>query len=81
LTRAAHCGKQPLRLNCGIEAEAQVAVQIGDTVILNSGGEVMTVEGVSDDLVQCVWFNGKKVERSSFDPRTIKPFQDTFAGF
>ncbi|MBN8815294.1 MAG: DUF2158 domain-containing protein [Sphingomonas sp.] len=55
--------------------------QIGDTVILKSGGEIMTVESVEGGSIDCVWFNGKKVERSSFDPRTLKPFENTFGGF
>lgn len=55
--------------------------KVGDTVLLKSGGEVMTVEGVAEDLIGCVWFNGEKVERSSFDPATLKPYEDTFSGF
>jgi uncharacterized protein YodC (DUF2158 family) len=47
--------------------------------MLKSGGEVMTVEAV-DEWIECVWFNGKKVERSSFDPRTLKKYDDTFPG-
>lgn len=54
---------------------------VGDTVMLKSGGEVMTVESVSEDLIDCVWFNGKKVERSAFLPQTLKPFEQTFGGF
>lgn len=45
--------------------------EIGNVVELKSGGEPMTVEGVSEDSIDCVWFNGKKVERSSFNPATL----------
>ena len=38
----------------------------GDTVMLKSGGEVMTVEEIADGQAWCVWHNGKKVERDSF---------------
>jgi uncharacterized protein YodC (DUF2158 family) len=58
-----------------------VKFEVGDTVLLKSGSEVMTVEGVSEDSIDCVWFNGKKVERSSFDPATLKKYDDSFSGF
>jgi uncharacterized protein YodC (DUF2158 family) len=51
---------------------------VGDTVMLKSGGEVMTVEEVSEDGIACVWFNGKKIERSSFYPATLKKYEDKF---
>ncbi|NLR73369.1 DUF2158 domain-containing protein [Novosphingobium sp. ERN07] len=54
---------------------------VGDTVQLKSGGEVMTVEGVSAGQVDCVWFNAKKVERSTFDVRTLESFKNDFSGF
>lgn len=54
--------------------------KVGDTVMLKSGGEVMTVEAVSEKI-DCVWFNGKKVERSRFDPATLIPFKDSFSDF
>ncbi len=53
--------------------------KVGDTVMLKSGGEVMTVESVAE-WIGCVWFNGKKVERSQFDPATLKPYDETFSG-
>lgn len=55
--------------------------KVGDTVQLKSGGEVMTVEGVSAAQVDCVWFNAKKVERATFDARTLEPYSDSFSGF
>lgn len=55
--------------------------KVGDRVMLNSGGEVMTVEDVSGDLIDCVWFSNKKVERASFAPATLKPFESAFEGF
>lgn len=57
-----------------------MSFEIGDTVMLKSGGEIMTVEGVKDGKVECVWFNGKKVERSAFDPRTLQTIPDSFSG-
>jgi len=53
--------------------------EVGDTVMLKSGGEIVTVEGVEDSNIECVWFNGKKVERSSFDPRTLQSIRYTFS--
>ena len=58
-----------------------MSLEIGDRVMLKSGGEIMTVEGVGDGSIECVWFNGKKVERSSFDPRTLREIPDTFSDF
>jgi uncharacterized protein YodC (DUF2158 family) len=46
--------------------------QLGDIVRLKSGGEKMTVESISDDLVDCVWMNDKKVERHSFEPVVLE---------
>jgi uncharacterized protein YodC (DUF2158 family) len=54
---------------------------VGETVKLNSGGEVMTVEAVGTDAISCVWFNGKKVERSSFLPATLHKHEDSFSIF
>lgn len=54
---------------------------VGETVMLKSGGEVMTVESVSRDAISCVWFNGKKVERSAFNPATLEKYENTFGGF
>ena len=52
--------------------------KVGDRVMLISGGEVMTVEEINGDLVDCVWFNRKKVERDSFLPATLRKFGDPY---
>ncbi|WP_121903655.1 YodC family protein [Sphingomonas sp. PP-CE-3A-406] len=46
----------------------------GDVVRLKSGGEKMTVESLSDELVHCVWFVDKKVQRESFEGATLKEY-------
>jgi uncharacterized protein YodC (DUF2158 family) len=46
----------------------------GDVVSLKSAGEPMTVEGVSDGKVNCVWMNGKKIERGTFPSVTLVKF-------
>lgn len=54
-------------------------IQIGDVVILKSGGPPMTVHNIGDYSptgpnpgLLCVWFdNAKKVE-DVFDPRTVE---------
>lgn len=33
--------------------------KIGDVVQLKSGGPEMTIDGISEDTVHCVWFNDK----------------------
>jgi len=40
--------------------------KIGDTVQLKSGGSIMTIEEIDDDLATCIWFDNKKVERHTF---------------
>jgi uncharacterized protein YodC (DUF2158 family) len=49
--------------------------QPGDVVKLKSGGEKMTIETISDGLVDCVWFEDKKVVRNSFEPVTLKKYE------
>ena len=46
-------------------------IKIGDTVRLKSGGPVMTVENVGNDMsgkmtVWCVWFEGTKAIHGAF---------------
>lgn len=38
----------------------------GDLVTLKSGGPKMTVESVSGDDVNCVWFYGSQYTRDTF---------------
>ena len=47
----------------------------GDVVKLKSGGEKMTVESVSEGLVDCVWMVDKKLERGSFEPAVLKKYE------
>jgi len=49
--------------------------QIGDVVELNSGGERMTVESISDGFVDCVCFEGGKFTRLTLDPVILKKIQ------
>lgn len=56
--------------------------QVGDVVMLKSGSEMsMTVEKVAPEKIDCVWFNGKKVERSSFPPETLQKYENPFSIF
>jgi uncharacterized protein YodC (DUF2158 family) len=45
--------------------------EVGDVVKLKSGGERMTVEGVEDGYVHCVWFDGRKPERGTFPAKAL----------
>jgi len=36
-------------------------MNVGDTVILKSGGKVMTVRSVRGELIKCEWFENKKL--------------------
>ena len=45
---------------------------IGDVVELNSGGIKMTVDGVSEAGVNCVWLDGGKVRQKLFAPALLR---------
>jgi uncharacterized protein YodC (DUF2158 family) len=44
----------------------------GLLVMLKSGGPDMTVESVGADGVVCVWFDGKRRSRETFQPEVLK---------
>ncbi len=48
---------------------------VGDSVVLKSGGPVMTVSDPEDyhGQVNTQWFSGKKLERGSFPPEALNP--------
>ncbi|NQE62390.1 YodC family protein [Caulobacter sp. RHG1] len=52
-------------------------MQVGDTVMLKSGGPVMTINQIADQYgVQtawCAWFDGKKEAKSTFPLTSLKP--------
>ncbi len=39
---------------------------VGDLVILNGGGPIMTIASISDDKIWCSWFKVAKLNKSSF---------------
>lgn len=54
--------------------------QVGDVVQLNSGGPAMTVSFVDEKkfkhggavpVVSCTWFEGKKLNKESFNPEIL----------
>lgn len=49
------------------------AFSVGDTVMLKSGGPMMTVEKVRGDTVTCVWFDGKKAHDRKFLMSMLEP--------
>jgi uncharacterized protein YodC (DUF2158 family) len=60
----------PARLSLG-GTMAENEFNVGDVVTLKTGGPRMTVEGIGSALdekaVNCVWFDGSKRVRESFD--------------
>lgn len=49
-------------------------MKVGDSVVLKSGGPVMTVTKVDGPLVECQWFlKGNKLERGSFPGEALAP--------
>jgi uncharacterized protein YodC (DUF2158 family) len=53
---------------------------IGDAVQLNSGGPVMTVNAIGNDgLIECKWFDEKKILQSGeFDQRILSKSSDGY---
>lgn len=45
--------------------------KVGDVVQLKSGGPRMTIEAVSENLVDCVWFEKNKIDRNAFNPTLL----------
>lgn len=54
---------------------------VGDVVQLKSGGVSMTVEKVDGDEISCVWFEGKKVQKSTFASGALKKYEPPSAIF
>ena len=48
--------------------------EVGDVVTLRSGGTRMTVEQIDGERVSCTWFEGKKLERSTFTAGALKKY-------
>lgn len=48
--------------------------QIGDTVMLNSGGPIMTVKEITDagKEVRCIWFNNGIISSAFFPNASVK---------
>lgn len=51
--------------------------KIGDVVRLKSGGPAMTVGGLVDGLVRCIWFTDlRHVDQCSFDYEMLNLVKD-----
>jgi uncharacterized protein YodC (DUF2158 family) len=57
------------------------AFEVGDIVVLKSGGPKMTIEGIGDyspmgvaghDQAKCVWFEGNKRKEAVFELPSVK---------
>ena len=49
-----------------------MSFSVGDTVQLNSGGPIMTVEELgSDNYICCIWFEKTNFERGNFPAATL----------
>ncbi|WP_419767020.1 YodC family protein [Arcobacter sp.] len=47
---------------------------IGDVVVLKSGGEKMTIKSIGfphDDQIQCQWFENQKLKLENFYPKML----------
>jgi len=57
-----------------MKLEAAMGFNVGDVVMLKSGGSRMTVESLGHESVHCVWSDGKKTLRDSFLPITLTKY-------
>ena len=48
------------------EINIEKKLEIGDTVKLNSGGPLMTIQHFNDDKCVCRWFDGNELKSSEF---------------
>jgi uncharacterized protein YodC (DUF2158 family) len=48
-----------------------MSFEVGDIVVLRSGGPKMTVEHVDGDSIFCRWFDKTKQEKSAFIAATL----------
>jgi uncharacterized protein YodC (DUF2158 family) len=66
----------PARLGLEGTMATENEFNVGDVVMLKTGGPRMTVEGIGSALdekaVNCVWFNGSKRVRESFDAAVLE---------
>lgn len=47
--------------------------QLGEVVRLKTGGSLMTIEKISDDLISCAWFDtADHLQRDSFRQECLK---------
>ncbi|WGT63042.1 YodC family protein [Variovorax paradoxus] len=49
-----------------------MTIEVGDVVILKSGGETMTVQEVDGTDISCVWMIKGEVKAATFDSRLLK---------
>lgn len=48
-----------------------MGISVGDVVHLKSGGPDMTVESIEGGEADCVWFDGAKQIRSTFEVSSL----------
>lgn len=51
-------------------------IKEGDKVQLKSGGQVMTVDGISGNVAQCVWFDGNTSKREKFNLVILEKYKE-----
>lgn len=55
-------------------------IEVGDTVVLKSGGPIMTVIEVGVGLanwITCSWYEGKKFNTQNFPPAALRSSEDS----
>jgi len=59
-----------------IKLKNSFKIMKGDKVKLKSGGPVMTIESIEENLITCIWFEKDKLIRENFIKETIQEYED-----
>jgi len=50
----------------------ETKLKLGETVCLNSGGPLMTIVEISDNVATCAWFNKEQRKKDTFPIEALK---------
>jgi len=66
-----------LSVHCATLISVMAQFKVGDVVVLKSGSPKMTVSALLDDnLIECMWFEGKNQQHGTFPSDTLKLYEE-----
>jgi uncharacterized protein YodC (DUF2158 family) len=66
-------GRATGRRTSGDNRRVAESIRVGDSVVLKSGGPVMTVQAVSMSLAYCAWSVGNHRRQGTFETESLQP--------